>query len=78
MKTRADLEALKRELTQRIKVLNSDTVYLSMPESQGRIQVLVRRLEAAELIADNLALIEWVVNDNTDIKRADLISQDKV
>ena len=78
MKTRADLEALKRELKQRINLLNKDTVFLNMPEGQGRIQLLVRRLEAVELLADNLTLLDWIFNDNTDVKRADLVDQDKV
>ena len=78
MKTRADLEALKRELTQRINVLQKDSVFLGMPEGRGRISVLTKRLEAADLIADNLALLEWVFEDDTDIKRADLVDQDKV
>ena len=78
MKTRADLEALKRELTQRINLLRKDSVFLGMPEGSGRIGVLAKRLEAAELIADNLALLEWVFKDDTNIKRADLTDQDKV
>lgn len=78
MKTRADLEALKRELTQRINLLRKDSVFLGMPEGRGRIGVLAKRLEAAELIADNLALLEWVFKDDTNIKRADLTDQDKV
>ena len=49
-----------------------------MPEGRGRIGVLAKRLEAAELIADNLALLEWVFKDDTNIKRADLTDQDKV
>ena len=78
MKTRAALEALKRELTQRINVLKKDSVFLGMPEGRGRISVLTKRLEAAELIADNLALLAWVFEEDTDIKRADLVDQDKV
>ena len=78
MKSRADIEALKRELNQRINLLNNDSVYLSRPDGRSTIIALRERLEVVELISNNLGLLDWLVNENTDIKRADLVSQDKV
>lgn len=78
MKTRADLEALKRELDQRLRVLNNDGVYLDTPKGRYAVNVLSERRDAVEIISNNLILLDWVVNPNTDVKRADLVNQDKV
>ena len=77
MKARVDLIALQRELVQRIKILSSDTVYLGTPMGEQAVQLLAQRLEKVDFILQNFELIEWLFNPNTDIKRADLVNQDK-
>jgi|TARA_R110000824_G_scaffold398381_1_gene602385 hypothetical protein len=78
MKTRADIEGLKRDLDQRLKVLKNDSVFLDSPRGRYAITVLEQRREVAEMVGENLILLDWVFNHNTDIKRADLVDQDKV
>jgi len=77
MRAKVDLIALQRELEQRIKILRSDTVYLGTPEGERRVQLLAQRQEKVEFIMHNFELIEWLFNPDTDIKRADLVHQDK-
>jgi len=77
MRAKVDLIALQRELAQRIKILRSDTVYLGTPEGERRVQLLAQRQEKVEFIMQNFELIEWLFNPDTDIKRADLVNQDK-
>jgi len=78
MKTRADIEGLKRDLDQRLKVLKNDSVFLNTPKGRYAIQTLEQRREVAEMVSENLTVLDWVFNANTDIKRADLSDQDKV
>ena len=78
MKTRADIEGLKSDLDQRLRVLNNDSVFLDSPRGRYAISILNKRRETAELISENLTVLDWVFNSDTDIKRADLSNQDKV
>ena len=78
MKTLAEIEALKRELDQRLRVLNNDSVFLDSPRGRYAISVLSKRRDVIELVSNNLTLLDWVFNSDTDTKRADLSNQDKV
>jgi hypothetical protein len=78
MKTRADIEGLKRDLDQRLRVLNNDSIFLDSPRGRYAIKILEQRRELAEMVGENLQLLDWVFNHNTNIKRADLVDQDKV
>ena len=78
MKAKVDLIALQRELVQRIKILSKDTVYLGTPMGEHSVQLLGQRLEKVDFIMQNFELLEWLFNPNTDIKRADLVNQDKI
>tara|TARA_R110002110_G_scaffold69645_1_gene187624 strand:+ start:497 stop:733 length:237 start_codon:yes stop_codon:yes gene_type:complete len=78
MKTRADIEALKRELDQRLKVLNNDSVFLNSTRGRYAIAILSQRREIAELLSENLTVLDWAFNDNTDTKRIHLSDQDKL
>lgn len=79
MKTRADVEALRRELETRIRVLSSDTVFMSDPlRGPIVIRTLRDRLKLVDMIRENLTLLDWLVNPATDVKRQDLVDQDKI
>jgi hypothetical protein len=78
MKAKVDVIALQREMVQRIKILSKDTVYLGTPMGEHSVQLLAQRLEKVDFIMQNFELLEWLFNPNTDIKRADLVNQDKV
>ena len=45
--------------------------------ARGKINELIERLELIRLIKKNFVVIEWLLGDS-DIRRADLINQDKV
>jgi len=78
MKSQADLEALRRELTGRIKVLTADNVFMDNPRGPITLRALQERLKVIELIIKNVGLIDWLVNPNTDVKRTSLINQDLI
>ena len=78
MRARVDLIALERELKQRIKTLSADTVFLGTPAGEHSLALLGQRLEKVQFILENFELIDWLVNPKSDVKRADLINQDRV
>ena len=78
MRAKVDLLALQRELTQRIKTLQRDTVFLSSIEGSRRVDGLGERLEKVEFILENFELIDWLFNPQSSTKRADLVNQDKI
>ena len=78
MRAKVDLLALERELTQRIKTLQQDTVFLSSIEGSRRVTGLGERLEKVEFILENFELIDWLFNLQSGTKRADLVNQDKI
>ena len=77
MRKIVDVVALERELENRLDVLNADTVFMSTTAARGKINELIERLELIRLIKKNFVVIEWLLGDS-DIRRADLINQDKV
>ena len=77
MKKMVDLLALEREIIQRLDVLNADTVFLQTGTAQSKLNTLIERLQALELIKKHFDLIQWVMG-STDISRARLIDQDEV
>ena len=77
MKKLVDVTALERELENRLDVLHADTVLMSTTAARGKINELIERLELIRLIKKNFVVIEWLLGDS-DIRRADLINQDKV
>ena len=77
MKKMVDLLALEREITQRLDVLNADTVFLQTGAAQSKLNTLIERLQTLELIKKHFELIQWVMG-STDISRARLIDQDEV
>jgi len=78
MRAKVDLLALQRELTQRVKTLQQDTVFLSSIEGSRRVVALGERLEKVEFILENFELIDWLFNSQSGIKRDDLVNQDKI
>ena len=77
MKKIVDVIALERELKQRLDILNADTVFLQTDKAQSKINNLVERLHAVELIKKHFDLIQWLMG-STDITRAKLLDQDEV
>ena len=77
MKKMVDLLALEREIIQRLDVLNADTVFLQTGAAQSKLNTLIERLQALELIKKHFDLIQWLMG-NADVSRARLIDQDEV
>ena len=77
MKKIVDVIALERELVNRLDVLNADTVFLESDKANGKINSLIKRLQALRLIKENFVLFQWLMGDE-DITRAYLLDQDKV
>ena len=78
MKTRADVEAWRRELETRLNILNNDDVFLGTARGPVIIAAFQNRLKALNDFADNLILLDWLVNPDTDVTRAQLINQDLI
>ena len=76
MKKIVDVIALERELIQRLDILNADTVFLQTDKAQSKINNLVERLHAVELIKKHFDLIQWLMG-STDVTRARLLDQDE-
>ena len=76
MKKIVDVIALERELIQRLDILNADTVFLQTDKAQSKINNLVERLHAVELIKKHFDLIQWLMG-NTDVTRDRLLDQDE-
>ena len=77
MRKIVDVVALERELTNRLDVLNADTVFMSSGQAPSKVNGLIERLELVTLIKKNFEVIEWLIGDS-DITRVDLINQDKI
>ena len=77
MKKIVDVIALERELEQRLDLLNADTVFLQTDKGQSKINTLIERLLAVQLIKKHFDLIQWLMG-STDITRAKLLDQDEV
>lgn len=77
MKTKVDLEALQRELTAKITLLNSDTVFINNPGSDAKINKLRTRLEATNQLLENYEVFSWFFDDDSGLKRLDLVNQDR-
>ena len=77
MKKIVDIIALERELVNRLDVLNADTVFLESDKANGKINSLIKRLQALRLIKENFVLFQWLLGD-PDITRAHLVDQDKI
>ena len=77
MKKIVDVIALERELQQRLDVLNADTVFLQTDKGQSKINTLIERLVAVQLVKKHFDLIQWLMG-NTDITRVKLLDQDEV
>ena len=76
MKKIVDVIALERELVQRLDILNADTVFLQTDKAQSKINNLVERLHAVELIKKHFDLIQWLMG-STDVTRDRLLDQDE-
>ena len=76
MKSIVDVIALERELEQRLDILNADTVFLQTDKGQSKINTLIERLVAVQLVKKHFDLIQWLMG-NTDITRAKLLDQDE-
>ena len=76
MKKIVDVIALQRELEQRLDILNADTVFLQNDKAQSKINNLIERLQAVELIKKHFDLIQWLMG-NYDITRDKLLDQDE-
>jgi len=76
MKKIVDVIALERELKQRLDILNADTVFLQTDKAQSKINNLIERLQAVELIKKHFDLIQWLMG-NYDITRDKLLDQDE-
>ena len=76
MKKIVDVIALERELVQRLDILNADTVFLQTDKAQSKINNLIERLQAVELIKKHFDLIQWLMG-NYDITRDKLLDQDE-
>ena len=76
MKKIVDVIALERELIQRLDILNADTVFLQTDKAQSKINNLVERLHAVELIKKHFDLIQWLMG-STDVTRDRLLDQDE-
>ena len=77
MKKIVDVIALERELEQRLDLLNADTVFLQTDKGQSKINTLIERLLAVQLIKKHFDLIQWLMG-STDITREKLLDQDEV
>lgn len=77
MKTRVDLEALQRELTAKITLLSSDTVFINNPGSDAKINKLRVRLQATNELLENYEVFSWFFDDDSVLKRVDLVNQDR-
>ena len=76
MKKIVDVIALERELEQRLDILNADTVFLQTDKGQSKINTLIERLQAVELIKKHFDLIQWLMG-SYDITRDKLLDQDE-
>ena len=76
MKKIVDVIALERELEQRLDILNADTVFLQTDKAQSKINNLIERLQAVELIKKHFDLIQWLMG-SYDITRDKLLDQDE-
>jgi len=76
MKKIVDVIALERELVQRLDILNADTVFLQTDKAQSKINNLVERLHAVEMIKKHFDLIQWLMG-STDVTRDRLLDQDE-
>ena len=76
MKRIVDVIALERELEQRLDILNADTVFLQTDKAQSKINNLIERLQAVELIKKHFDLIQWLMG-SYDITRDKLLDQDE-
>ena len=76
MKKIVDVIALERELIQRLDILNADTVFLQTDKAQSKINILIERLHAVELIKKHFDLFQWLMG-NTDVTRDRLLDQDE-
>ena len=76
MKKIVDVIALERELVQRLDILNADTVFLQTDKGQSKINTLIERLQAVELIKKHFDLIQWLMG-SYDITRDKLLDQDE-
>ena len=76
MKKIVDVIALERELEQRLDILNADTVFLQTDKAQSKINTLIERLQAVELIKKHFDLIQWLMG-SYDITRDKLLDQDE-
>ena len=77
MKKIVDVIALERELEQRLDLLNADTVFLQTDKGQSKINTLIERLLAVQVIQKHFDLIQWLMG-STDITREKLVNQDEV
>ena len=77
MKRIVDVIALERELEQRLDILNADTVFLQTDKGQSKINTLIERLLAVQVIQKHFDLIQWLMG-STDITREKLVNQDEV
>jgi len=78
MKALAEIKALQRELGNRIKVLSTDSQFINTSTGKGKIGALEKRMDALNLIADNIELLDWLINPDTGVTRKHLIDQDSV
>ena len=78
MKALAEINALQRELGNRIKVLSTDSQFINTSTGKGKIGALEKRMDVLNIIADNIELIDWLINPNTGVTRKQLINQDDV
>jgi|TARA_R100000030_G_scaffold27362_2_gene19856 hypothetical protein len=78
MKALAEIKALQRELDNRIKVLSTDTQFINTSTGKDKIASLEKRQTALNLIADNIELIDWLINPDTGVTRKELVNQDGV
>ena len=76
MKKIVDVIALEREMVQRLDILNADTVFLQTDKGQSKINTLIERLQAIELIKKHFDLIQWLMG-SYDITRDKLLDQDE-
>jgi hypothetical protein len=59
MRKLVDVLALERELTNRLDVLNADTVFMSSTQANSKLNGLIERLEVVRVIKKNFKVIEW-------------------
>ena len=78
MKALAEVKALQRELDNRIKVLGKDSQFINTSNGKAKIGALEKRQSALNLIADNIELLDWLINPDTGVTRKQLIDQDSV